>query len=89
MAYSTGWVTDEILTVESLISAVVEPPPPPSCVILALYPCLWWPSLVPRPSLTAFFLFYHGCEKSCEGMPGYEASGGHSTVLLNLCQAIY
>ena len=37
-------------------------------------------SLVPRPSLTAFFaavaksvVFCHGCEKSCEGRPGYEA----------------
>ena len=36
-------------------------------------------SLVPRPSLTAFFAavaksaFCHGCEKSCEGRPGYEA----------------
>ena len=38
--------------------------------------------LVPRPSLTAFFAavaksvgnhFCHGCEKSCEGRPGYEA----------------
>ncbi len=41
------------------------------------------PSLVPRPSLTAFFAavekivglsFCHGCEKSCEGRPGYEAT---------------
>ena len=38
------------------------------------------PSLVPRPSLIAFFAtvekkrgFFHGCEKSCEGRPGYEA----------------
>ena len=37
-------------------------------------------SLVPRPSLTAFsrsrgknHAFCHGCEKSCEGRPGYEA----------------
>ena len=33
------------------------------------------PSVVPRPSLTAFFAanIFHGCEKSCEGRLGYEA----------------
>ena len=42
-------------------------------------------SLVPRPFLTAFFAAVaakkavreglgHGCEKSCEGRPGYEAT---------------
>ena len=36
-------------------------------------------SLVPRPSLAAFFAavekcaFFLGCKKSCEGRPGYEA----------------
>ena len=40
-------------------------------------------SPIPRPSLTAFFaavenphFFYHGCKKSCEGRPGYEANSG-------------
>ena len=37
-------------------------------------------SLIPRPPLTAFFgavekrTFFHGCEKSCEGRPGYEVT---------------
>ena len=39
-------------------------------------------SLVPSPTLAAFFLqprkktwtFFHGCENSCEGRPGYEAN---------------
>ena len=35
-------------------------------------------SLVPRPPLAAFFrshvFFFHGCEKSCEGRPRYEAT---------------
>ena len=39
-------------------------------------------SLVPRPPFAAFFAavgkkstFFHSCEKSCEGRPGYEAKG--------------
>ena len=37
-------------------------------------------SLIPRPPLTAFAIvekcciFFHGCEKSFQGRPGYEAS---------------
>ena len=37
-------------------------------------------SLVPRPPFAAYFAaaekraFFHGCEKSCEGRPGYEAN---------------
>ena len=43
-------------------------------------------SLVPRPSLTAFFAamekrFFHGCEKSCEGRPGYKATRCIFTIL--------
>lgn len=36
-------------------------------------------SIVPRPSLTVFFAavekysYFHGCENTCGGRPGYEA----------------
>ena len=47
-------------------------------------------SLVPRPSLAAFFAamekhtFFHGCKKSCEGRPGYEARDFLHMHLLSL-----
>ena len=51
-------------------------------------------SLVPRPSLTAFFAavakkhaFCHGCGKSCEGRPGYEASTCPQPITEFLIQA--
>ena len=44
-------------------------------------------SLIPRPPLTAFFaavcVFFHGCEKSCESRPGYEANLEPSVVDLS------
>ena len=52
-------------------------PLPPKAV--AMWQNLYIASLVPRLSLTAFFaavffFFCHGCERSCEGRPGYEAT---------------
>ena len=52
---------------------------PCTCTSIALYPGL--PSqLFSQPWKKATRVFFHGCEKSCEGRPGYKASTSNHTI---------